>query len=448
MRIKRNTIFYAAPDEIGGSSFDRQNDISKDAPVEGEVEPDFSGLGSDPIEPDELQKEEINRPVTKIPEQSKAEEKKPEPEKPAETTEAKPEPEKTEEKKPELPKDDTDLDAIKPRAGSNPKIGNDFDKLRNVAKEARGAARTLQGELETVRKELETVKAAPPTQVQPTDEVIQKLEAEKAELTKRVQMHDLASDPALQAEFKGKLSKADENILSILTGQLGVPDDKAKIMQERGLDSYSQEWWDQQVLSQLPDGMAKQRLVHALFNRDGVKADHEATLRNLAENRDAFLSEKGKAEEKYWADYSKGVENVVTDLAKDAEWANPKQSADNATAAEKAAAQAHNAELAKRTAEFRETVIKIQQNDPVTVGKTVFKAFQSDIIQAELAKFKDENAAHMKRIADLESDIAATTSAGRMSHRQSAPVKPANAAKQSVHELHMAGQQVEPSWED
>lgn len=406
--------------------------------VEGEVEPDFSSLGDvtgdgegegdEPPEknvekppekkqekppekkpdakakPEEKKKQETEKDKPLPEDDKKPEDKKPAPEKKKEEAKSKPEEKPAPEKKDEpktVPKDDTDIDKIEARPGSSPKVVDDIGRLKEAVKTARAVAREAQAKATTLETQAKSI--------QPLDDQT-KQRLDFLEGYYRIQEGE--NNPQFVAEHQAKVKAADDGVFALLRAN-GLTEEAETKMRGVGLDKYSNEWWQKNILEKIKDPFAAQELINAISGRRAVIAEKAKAAEAFAKDREAYSKSREEAQKKWWQDWGTKVEQRVIESSKGEEWASNKEYPEGASDTEKAAIDAHNELVNKRGTEFAELVKKVSQLDPTTVSDVIKSAIHEKILIEESKTLADDLKRANDRVEELEAELAAINGASR-----------------------------------
>lgn len=430
MKLKRSLFglhfspqFFHEEEGGGASPALPQVNLDNDAPVDGEKPVNFDEL--DKIPDPELMSGTRNKAPDL--EEAPTPEEKPE-EKKEETPAAKEEPPTPEAKKEDkpatVPEDDKDLDALKLKPGTHPKTGAQFEQAKAAAKEARIRARELLQKTQQLENDLKAAK-----------EVAGKLPEDAAkeleDLRRFSAIQRLQNDPRIKGELEARITKVDDAVLAELE-KLGMSKENREIMKKRGLDSYTPQWWKKEVLDHpacKDNWTAQARIQQAIINRENAKQANEAQVRELSENAGKFQEQTYQMEVQKWQKFDQELGSTIETFAKDNPWVKSQEIPANATAEEKAKIAAHNADFEKSKEKFVDYVKRVVTHDPKATAEVIFGCIRAERLAGELKTTKAEIETKNARIAELEKDIAATTSAGRVASRGQAPVKTPATAK-------------------
>lgn len=310
------------------------------------------------------------------------------------------------------PEDDKDIDTLQLKQNASPKSQEQFEALRKIAKEERRRSR----EIEARAKELE----ARAKDVKPLDE---KTATELEDLRKFKRTFDIENDDSFKAEYDAKLTTVDTNILGSLQA-LGMPAEHVEAIKKNGLDSYSWDWWQENVFSKLV-GKPKfefegEKIKQKLFVRDELLGARKAAIVEAKQNADTILQQRSEGVKKAWEGWGKQVETEVKTITANVPWAQEKVLPADATADVKAAVEAHNTKYKVREALFKKTIDSVIQQHPADVARLGFVTVENDVLKEEVTGLGRQITAKDERIKELEEQLAARNNAGRVS-RASAP---------------------------
>lgn len=240
----------------------------------------------------------------------------------------------------ELPKDDSDLDSLRPHPNTPKTQITNFDNLKQIAKEARALARQYASGLEATAKELEDLKAKPPTGLTP------EVEAELKDLRELRTAVMLENDPHFAGEWNSKLQSADDQLIGFLV-ENGLPKETADKYKEAGFDNIP--WKDvREAITKDPQSYRILPYFDSLMaQRMGLERQRKDEIAKLRSNQPAFIervrgSEKAAVEkwQKDMSDYARSREGM-----KRHEWLLLKPVPADATPEQKQAIETENKRL-------------------------------------------------------------------------------------------------------
>lgn len=395
---------------------------------EGDVEyvkPDFGALFGDKTKEEKPEPKPEPKAAEKAPEAKPEPETKPEakPEPKAETkpapqppkAEAKPEPKA--EAKPTVPDTDDDLDKMQVRA-TNPKLAADFKNLREMTKAARTEARTYKSELETLRSEVEQLKAQPKAQVpEEITKELEELRAQKEQLSHKVRVYLGEEDVELAKELDKGIEDAKTSIYDFVTKH-GIPE---HVLEEIKGYKNPLDWpgWTKayEDLQKNAGILEARKLEKVLEGHDVAVKSRADKLQQLAADREAYGKEAESIRVARWNEFGEAIQKASLPMArKYNDTIMLKDIPANATPEQKAKLEAENAQRLKNRDYFAQAVADTYNRNPERVAEIAFKAMRADMLEARTKEAELELAAKSARVEELEAELAAIRSAGRLAH--------------------------------
>lgn len=387
--------------------------------ITDEVPPDYSFIeqsGDAPRQGAGSEPEKVEESAQGEPE--KKEEVKPEPEKP-EAVPAAPKEEavKKEEPKPVviLPTDE-EIEKLQPKPGASSKIVADFNVVKGHAKTAIKRVKELEAQYKVLEEKSKDTKLPP--------EIEERLK--RADEDRRIaEMFELDNDPVLKTEFTTKLTKADDELFSLLIKHprlalLEKSDDPkvitAETIRNAGLDTPEGKKYLGAILDrvgEMKDPLLLDEVKDAIKARNAVLKEKGARLETIRTNKDGYLKEREEAAKKEQTGWGQAFDQNLKSLIKPDKdgWVLTREVPATASDAEKKEIEAHNERITKEIVpKFHETIMAIWKRDPAKGSEAVYKSIHHDIIAKELedlqTKHKTELDAANKRIEELTKTAA------------------------------------------
>ncbi|MCK9587822.1 MAG: hypothetical protein M0Q93_00500 [Terrimicrobiaceae bacterium] len=291
-----------------------------------------------------------------------------------------------------------DLDAVALPKTVSPKNAVNFDKLREVAKHYKSQA----AEVPVLRQQLEELKKAAPA-------AAPEVEAELTELRNFRKIFDIEHDPEFQKQFSEKLGAIDEEVIGILKKN-GLSAEAEASLRKIGVGNAELAWWEQTILPNVPF-IDRERLQKRLAARADVVDQKTAEVEKFSSQREAVLGERQQKLAKSFEEQQQAIEAHLETMTKDVPWARFQEAPENATAAEKKAVEAHNAEVTEMQKHFQDA---LYPQTPQARAEVAGAAVAS----IKLAAALDSTALQLKAVAEakdkLQKELDAVKAAGKL----------------------------------
>ncbi|MCK9587769.1 MAG: hypothetical protein M0Q93_00215 [Terrimicrobiaceae bacterium] len=293
--------------------------------------------------------------------------------------------------------DDLDLDAIQPPPGVSPRNLVNFNKLREVSKHYKEVAAAIPG----LQKQL--------TELQARGTVPEEVTKELEDLRNFRKIFDTENDPEFKAQFDGKLEALDTDLLGLLVKN-GLPQETADSLKAQGLGTLPAEFWEEQILPKL-SFVDRQRIEKRLAERADLSDQKLQAVEKFASQRTEVLAEQEKKQmAAFLADQEK-INQHVAAMVKDIPWATPVVIPEKGTKEEKAAAEAHNAEVARLSGALQEALYPAT---PQARAEIAAAAVASTVLASSVNDLSSRLKAANERAEKLQKDLDAIKSAGKM----------------------------------
>jgi FtsZ-binding cell division protein ZapB len=376
---------------------------------------------------------EAPKTTEKAPDATKTPEKPAETQKPAAQTpkveEKKPDAKAEEGKLPEIPKDDSDLDALKPKPGVPTHVVKSFDDMRARMKAERATARQAVEAAKRVQAEIETLKAAN------TGELPKEVAEELEGLRNFNQLFRAEQDPRFKAQFEAPITKAVENVYGFLNkhglNEAVITEIKAYADKAKG-DIEAWPRWNE-LVEAFTNPVDKQELLGALKSRRDAIAAKDHRLTEIAGSREKFMDKEEQTK------FAQGVEQASIPLAAANDWIFEKDVPENATPEQKAAIDAYNVKAKAWLEKFSEYSRSAFHREPAVVAEMAVNAVKADYLAQENETLTKERDRALARATELEQRIAKIKNAGRMGSTEAPSVSAKPAAKTTTEEGKVGG---------
>lgn len=319
-----------------------------------------------------------------------------------------------------------DLESIQPRAGSHPKIQDDFKRLKDVVKTERIEKQALQAEIEKLKT------AAP---LEPSEEA-----KTLKERVNQLELYEMLLNPEHSEMFKREHDQKIETVQDSIVGLLvaaGMPKEakfaedpetkvktelmSADLIKRAGIAAFPYEWWDQNIISKLPALQREQAKVafldyhKALTARDSAMADMPKRKDELVKT----LTEQRQKESQAGVDLAnKRVQELVASTPYGAKKAIPQ----NSTPEEKAEIEELNAFHDEAIKLFPKLMNPKTPKDLVDIAAGMIEGLY---LEKQVAKKDAQIGKLLAQVEELQATAGKMRTAGRTATRQPSQTAPA-----------------------
>ncbi len=345
----------------------------------------------------------------------------------------------------ELPTDE-EIEAMQPPPGSSTKTITHFGELKKQTKLFAQAARESQTKLAEAAKQIETLKqssgGADPKRIKYLERVDR--------------IYNRENSQSFQTELAAKQESVDKGLVDTLKG-LGMTDEAIKTLTDgeakdadgrviKGLDRFDDAWWEKNIKVKLAD-RSWQKVLRALEDRASVPEWKQKQLDAIAADAEALGKEGEAAQQKQVEGWSGALQAAVGKLSEGQEWCNMKEIPANATKEQKAALEAHNAEVAKHAETYKATVIGLWNKVPDVCASAAFAVEQVPLLQAKLEASTTANAELQKRVDELEAIVGKARGVGKMTTRSDTNPPPPRKSTAKGIDLGGTSEEVKPDFD-
>ena len=298
---------------------------------------------------------------------------------------------------------------IKLRSDASPKTVDSFNQLKTAAAAQiaaeRETASKLANEKAELAKQLEELKGQ-------VGKNTPEAEAELKELREFRALHDVGSRPEFKEKFDSRID-ANDNAVYDLFKQEGMKDEVIAELRKMSADNRA-DYIEKNVLPNLTSG--QKRFVEAkILENVNVLGEKSKALEQAKADADKIISEQRGLPQKQEQERVQRLATHLKGTLMKLPFFHPKEIPATATAAEKAAIEAHNASALELQATMRAAVL---DNSPEAAAEAA--------LAVPLAKhFKAQYQSALARAEQAETELAAIKKAGSTGRRLGASAAPA-----------------------
>lgn len=298
-----------------------------------------------------------------------------------------------------------DLDEIQPSKNARPEIKNGFKALKEKVKSERAEKAVLQSRISELE---EQINKAPQIDTK-HQEYVKQLEAEVAR-------HNVEYDPVYKDKYKAPYAQKTEDLLAYIDTVLpgALKDGHKDKIREANVHKIDPAWWDA-LIDKVPSvqkASLQRRLAEAIdlgLEMDGYKA-------KVAKDPVKYQEELQAREQERWAKWGEEARNYAEKELKPAlgEWINEKAIPDGATKEQRAAIEAHNAEIQKHVKVIEEIATNVMRGDPKDVTRASVAVVHAEHLKGQLAEVTKERESLKQEIETLRKRLGSIKAAGKV----------------------------------
>jgi hypothetical protein len=248
----------------------------------------------------------------------------------------------------------------------------------------------------------------------------QQLPSDYEELRQFRAVWDLKNDPSFKSKYEAPLAEAKNAIYDILKKN-GANDEVINSIEKAGgPDKVDQSWWKNQAIDKLQfaDGeKLKKKLIDVMELRDG----QEKEVSMIAQNQQQWLAQKQQEQAFHQQQDISQIQQHVTEITKEYEWANFKAVPENATPEEISLVDAHNQRVSDLSEKFKAALFP---NNATARAEVATAAVASHVLAERLRYEQEQFAALQSELTRLKQENSQLKQASRVP-------KPGNATQSS-----------------